>query len=212
LKSTLIVGPASGADAGSYRTTAFGANQQAWCDILRLPVTDAPITLALRIVNPNTGSLGGYEIQYWHSGPVIFYVRLDTAAVITGPVSVTPLADGDSFGIEMIGTSLIPYYKHGGVWAPLDAGITSSLFTAGGFIGLRMAGNNDDSAWIDTFGGGDLSRIDGSMLRGLERGLVRGLWRAWRRSPQGWTLLGAAIKGASGQAARAMYYRRMREA
>jgi ABC-type antimicrobial peptide transport system permease subunit len=64
--------------------------------------------------------------------------------------------DGDSFGMQLVGSTIVSYYRPvGGNWDPLGTIVDASNL-AGGYLAVSMY---DNTARIDGFGGGDITEL-----------------------------------------------------
>lgn len=153
--------------------TTFGADSEAYYTI---SANGAPIEVFIRIQNPATGSVNNYfahmdcptnSLQLWKT--------VANAQTQLGSSVATTEANGDSVGVEAVGTSIGAYFKTAaGSWVSKIAQ-TDSAVSGVGCIGIAM---QDSSAKIDDFGGGTV--VSGSFtakfrktLSGLGTGVGR---------------------------------------
>jgi hypothetical protein len=67
--------------------------------------------------------------------------------------TVSNYANGDSVGVEAIGTTLKAYRKRGGTWTEIDTHTDSSPINAAGYIGLHTTDGWSTGTCDDFFGG-----------------------------------------------------------
>jgi len=152
---------AGGGASSSYRTTPTIADCEAYCTVSVVNTADEGLTLQLRLANPGTGGVDGYEIVLFNLSGTYFYARIDNGAetVLGAGVGGPILVAGDKLGLAMVNTTLVAYTKQGaGAWTPIDAGRTDATYPAGGNIGARISGDSGTSYHLTDFGGGGLEK------------------------------------------------------
>jgi hypothetical protein len=110
----------------------------------------------------------GYYIEASHTTSILKVIRWDGSANQLGAdVSVT-FSDGDSIGIERIGSGIEVYRKTGGTWSSI-ATRTDGTYTSAGYVWLGVGSGTSES--LDDFGGGTIAagttrRPSGLLLTG----------------------------------------------
>lgn len=113
--------------------------------------------LYARLVNIGSGTSDGYGIRLTFiagaSNDELLIFRLDNGALTSlGAAFVQEVAAGDSFGLEIVGSTLTAYYKPAaGSWTSLGTR-TDATYSAAGNIGAMLRGGNTHRG--DDFGGG----------------------------------------------------------
>jgi len=116
------------------------------------------IYLFLRCVNPGASTLDCYTSVFEVSAGTDFFQirRIDNGATTTlGANMSQEVTNGDSYGLEMIGSTLTQYYKTAGSWASLGTR-TDSTYTAAGNIAHGIYNNVYRG---DDFGGGTVVTV-----------------------------------------------------
>jgi hypothetical protein len=177
-----IVSNSINGGAGAVHTAAywnagtFAADQEAGC---LCPVWDTGgnfhgISIYFRIAQPGAGTVDGYRYNFRNdtgdaSNDLVELYRLNngTETQLTGG-TVTNYANGDSVGIEAIGTTLKAYRKRGGTWTEIDTHTDSSPINAAGYIGLHTTDGWSTGTCDDFFGGA----IGGGPITKVGSGIV----------------------------------------
>lgn len=130
--------------------TDYGPDSEAWCVV---PTWEAgkAIELTVRIANPGAAGLDGYLLHV--AKPDVWEIyRIDNTSQTKLGVTVTQaVANGDSIGLEAVGTSIRGYHRSGvGAWT-LIMTRSDATYGAAGFIGLVI---QEDATRVSSFGGG----------------------------------------------------------
>jgi len=148
--SNVVIAAASGSN---YWNTSFAADQE--CGLTIGDFVSDSAALYLRINTPNSANLDAYAIGFYQGGAGTNVIRVfkiidNTATQLGGDISQT-IANGDSIGAQVIGSTIYVWYKVGaGSWTNLDTR-TNSEITAGGFVGISFGATN---VYGDDFFGG----------------------------------------------------------
>lgn len=130
--------------------TTYGPDSEAWCVA---PTWEAAksIELTVRIVNPGAAGLDGYLLHV--AKPDVWEIyRIDNSAQTKLGVTATQaVANGDSIGLEAVGTSIRGYHRSGaGSWNLIMTRIDAT-YNAVGNIGLVI---EENVTRVSSFGGG----------------------------------------------------------
>lgn len=131
----------------SYRSAApFGPDCEAYCTW-----QGQRVFLNLRMVQIGAGTMDGYQVGVTAALDGFVFYRVDNESGTQLGAAVTQaLTAGDSFGVQIIGSTIYLYYKlAAGSWSLIGTR-TDSTYTAPGYIGIEANLN----AIIDDFGGG----------------------------------------------------------
>lgn len=109
----------------------------------------------VRLVNPGAGTADGYRHSFRGSDShTLFRYDNGTATALGADFSVSG-ADGDSFGLEAVGSTIKAYHKpSAGSWTEV-ASRTDGTYSAAGFLALAMF-DGSDNLRFDDFGGGTI--------------------------------------------------------
>jgi hypothetical protein len=154
---TIVSGAVQGPDGthwgGAVWTNAFGPDMESWVNWSALPATTDDTGIWVRCTNSG-GSPTGYTLTLQATTGNWWLTRfLAGAGSIGNLASGTQAAAGvgDSFGLQVIGTTVTAYYKvSGGSWVVLTSQ-TDTNISGTGKIGLEVFGNVQ---LLDNFGGG----------------------------------------------------------
>src|SRR5206468_97597 len=152
----------------SYWSAAtFGPDAEIFVTINTTPGTDSnSIGLYLRIANPNTASLAGYQFAIQRTAGVFndySFARVDNGATtaLGANVSGPTLVAGDKFGASITGSTLTIWTKQGaGAWTAL-ATRTDATYASAGNLGVYLQARTDEPFVVD-FGGGTAAVADTS--------------------------------------------------
>lgn len=136
-----------------YDISTFDADCEAWMTVATVP-TAGGCSVTARIVNPNAATVHYYQFTFTAgTGWRMFVVTNNGYTQIGSTVASPAMANGDSIGIECVGSSIRGHHKTGGSWSQIMA-VTNSTIATGGYIGVEL---HDDSAQrADDFGGGNI--------------------------------------------------------
>lgn len=137
-----------------------GADQESYIDVPTkwgsIETPSEGVAVECRMANYAQSTWRGYEVMVlsvtgtgndtWHVNRIDDHVATQLGATVT-----REYADGDSVGIEAIGTTIKAYHKSGGTWTEV-ASRTDSTYNDGG-IGF-YAGRDATNWQYDNFGGG----------------------------------------------------------
>ena len=135
-----------------YNTSTYGADCEVYCTVSTLPGAGNPTELYARLASPGSAAVDGYSVMFWHSDSVLRVYRYDNGATtqLGADISRTSVA-GDSFGMQIIGSTIEVWYKaSGGVWSSYGTR-TDSTYSAEGNLGVGMWFS---TVRVDDFGGG----------------------------------------------------------
>lgn len=140
----------SAVDCSTYWNTNVGPDLEVYATI---PAGAASYHgLAARLVGEGTSGVDGYELIAFSSNTIGLY-RWDNhaqSAAIGGTISQA-FADGDSFGMKIVGSTFTIYFKSGaGAWTSIGTR-NDATYSAAGKLGMRS-----DADAFDDFGGGTL--------------------------------------------------------
>jgi hypothetical protein len=134
-----------------WNATTYGPDAEAYVlmPVITTITLDGPY-LCARLTNPGAsldGYLVGAESTSWFVG------RMDNGVLtrLGSNIAVTP-ANGDSLGIDCVGSTIAIYRKNSGNWSQL-ATRSDSTYSAAGYLGL-YGGADDQNYRLDDFGGG----------------------------------------------------------
>ncbi len=153
LLSNTITGRAANA---FWNASQPGPDVEAYITISTLPATGAgPVYVYGRMTTADASS-DGYSADFRIAGGSVHTTRLlrlldGDGTELASRTDIT-WSNGDSLGLEIIGTTIKLYRKSSGVWTELLSA-TDSTYQAAGYIGFGMA---DENAVLDDFGGGNV--------------------------------------------------------
>lgn len=144
---------AGGSVFGNMSNAVFAADQEVWATFETAPGAGG-VQLEARW---DIAAGNGYALIYTGG---ILNIRVVTgfsgAAQVGSNYSVTP-ATGDSFGLELIGTTISAYYKTAaGSWTQVVTGTDSTYNTSGR---INVLGFGSPGAQIGSFGGGEIVTV-----------------------------------------------------
>ena len=156
-----------------WNAATFGPNSEAYADMPTLPQDYCQDWVSCRLASEGGSSLDGYQVQYLYiaSGTdQIYILRLEGASnTQLGATISQDFSNGDSLGIEAIGSAITAYRKTGGTWASLGSR-TDTTYTAAGHIGM---GGDDSTSLLDNFGGGTVAAAGGQPPRSMHQFRLR---------------------------------------
>lgn len=135
-----------------YLTASKGPDCEAWCTVVDPANTGSYMLLLARVKEVGGATWDGYYLFWFPNNWEIRVVTNGSASTLGAVVTGNDLVAGDSFGFELIGSTLKGYRKTGGSWVEVISR-TDTTYGAAGFIGVGM----DDTAGaciVDDFGGG----------------------------------------------------------
>lgn len=146
----------AGSDFAYYSAATYGPDCEAYMTVATKVPTGGAMAIIARLVD--TGSIAtvdGYMVNVAVAAgtDTITIVRLDNGVGTTLGSSISQeVANGDSIGIECIGSSISCFYKSGaGAWTNLGTR-TDTTYSAAGRVGVSVT--TDTSESFDDFGGG----------------------------------------------------------
>ena len=148
-------GAVSGLDNIAYWNTAFGPNTEVYVTMSQPTGSGSAVLLFARFNFVNSAILGqGYFLVIVQGSGISLFKTNGTTATQIGSTltgSYSTYHAGDSFGLQLVGTTITIWYKpSGGTWTSL-ASYTDSTYTSAGNIGLDIA---DTTGGAINFGGG----------------------------------------------------------
>lgn len=138
-------------DADYWNPGTFGPDCEAFITVATLDAADLDTCGVVARLDP--AALNGY-LSVAHSANITIE-RLDGGASTTLATFTQAFSNGDSIGIQIIGSALTAWYKSGaGAWVSLGS-TTDSTYTGTGNIGAFINSNALTSTTrMDNFGGG----------------------------------------------------------
>jgi hypothetical protein len=148
-----------GANANDYwNASTFGADSEAYLTISTVPPDGQSVAVYVRVQNAGSAAIDGYAVSANKVGggtDTITIVRIDDNAPTTLATNNQEFANGDSIGIEIIGSTITAYYKSGaGAWTALANTASSSTYSGAGHIGMTTTSS---ATTVDNFGGGTIT-------------------------------------------------------
>lgn len=156
IQSNAATGTSGAGNNANTWTTTFNADCEVYGTVTTKPSDNDVIILLARLVQAgDLATVDGYGLRWLAlSGTDTLDIFSVTNGAITsiGAAVGQEITNGDSFGLEIVGTTLTCYYKSGaGAWTSLFSR-TDSTYSAGGKIGLYCDGS---VVRLDEFGGGN---------------------------------------------------------
>lgn len=133
-----------------WSASTFGPDCEVYAT---LPSTAGPFGgIFARAINPGTGTFCAYEVYIYQPGSVLQVYRIDNGTYNQlGADIAQTISNGDSAGIEIIGSTITVYYKVGaGAWASVGSR-TDATYSGAGYIGIEGDGGTFP---FENFGGG----------------------------------------------------------
>lgn len=157
--SNTCVGDANFA-ASWWNAATYGPDAEVYA---QAPTRSATVThtmeLQLRMVDPGTAAMDGYDVRMDPNGgsPFFAVVRMDNIVnTILGATVSAPFVAGDWMGGEATGSEISVYRKpSGGDWVRVASRVDTTYPDAG-YIGMYT--DRTASSW-DDFGGGEIPRV-----------------------------------------------------
>ena len=148
-----------GWDSAYYDAAQYGPDSEVYATVTATSATGTEI-----VCRHNPSGVGGGVYNYMlHTSRTVmefYWTHNGTQTQLGASVSVT-IADGDSIGLEAVGSTLTAYHKPAaGSWTSKGTRTDSSI-TAAGYVGIAGNGSN-----VDNFGGGTIS--GGGTLQALQ--------------------------------------------
>ncbi len=148
-------GAVSGLDNIGYWNTAFGPDTEVYVTMAKPTGSGSAVLLFARFNFVNSEILGqGYFLVIVQGTGIMLFktdgsTQTQIGSTLTG--SYSTYNAGDSFGLQLVGTTITVWYKPSGkTWTSL-ASYTDSTYTSAGNIGLDIA---DTTGEAINFGGG----------------------------------------------------------
>ena len=163
ISSNQVTGPSGNWGVSTFGTT-YGANAESYIDIPTIGATGEEIDVGLRYTTQNIATGDGYIV--W----LIISAGTDTAGISRcdngsftqlGATISQNFANGDSIGIEAVGSTLKAYQKTGGTWSDISGGgRTDATYGSAGYPLLAVQNNT----WrVDNFSGGTVVAVSTSI-------------------------------------------------
>lgn len=154
--SNAMKGTTAGSNFAYYSAATYGPDCECYMTIAtKVPTGGAMAVLARLVDTGSIGTIDGYilNVAVAAGTDTITIQRLDNGVGTTLGSSISQeVSNGDSIGIECIGSSISCWYKaSGGSWTNLGTR-TDSTYTAAGRVGVSTT--TDTSESFDNFGGG----------------------------------------------------------
>jgi len=149
-------GNAAAAHNVSLFETVHGADCEAYIEIVTKGGTNDLVDVYARGTTLVGASTDGYMVRLNPQGGtdiVGIYRVTHGVETLLGATVGQEFSNGDSLGIECIGSTIKAWRKSGGTWTELVSR-TDSTYGAGGYAGLGVFGT---TAVVDGFGGGTIS-------------------------------------------------------
>jgi hypothetical protein len=135
---------------------AYGPNSEIYIDVVTVPTSGGWCDIFARTQQGgNTTTRDGYVLDY-NSGANSDISRVDNNAFTQlGSTFAMTLSNGDSIGLEVIGTTnnIKAYRKTGGTWSQVGATQSDATYTGTGTLELEIA-QTATAGVFDNFGGG----------------------------------------------------------
>lgn len=148
ISSSQVAFSASGAD-GNWNPVTFGPDSEVF---ITVPAISVSIELYVRMANPGS-TPNCYRARFRNASNSFFLYRADAGVSTQLGASVAgALANGDTAGVDIVGSNVSMYQKTGGSWTTIMTR-SDSTYTAAGYIGLYGNGSADRG---DDFGGGTI--------------------------------------------------------
>ena len=139
---------------GYWNPATFGPDAEAYTLI---PTISFGGSLLIRLGSPGA-SVNGYRLQFGASFQILY--RLDGGVVTQLGATITAtVSDGDSIGIDSVGSTLTAYRKNAGAWATLETR-PDATYSAAGYVGMT---SSQDFVRVDDFGGGTVVAAAGQI-------------------------------------------------
>lgn len=156
---------ATGTNANDYWTTNFGPDSEVFLIVAAKGADGNTFESIVARIQGEGGSntWDGYILNFdpdaGTDAPSI--ARIDNAsATQLGAALSQEYAANDSFGLEIIGSTLQAYYKaSGGSWAALGTTRSDSTYTSAGKLGFQMYETPTITGRLDDFGGGTVVTV-----------------------------------------------------
>lgn len=141
-----------------WNAQQYGPDCEAYITMATLPATGQGPTYVFARLTGLGSSADGYSADFRITGgvPTTRIMRfLDGSGTeLTSRTDIT-WANGDSIGIEVIGSTIKLYRKNGGAWTELLS-TTDTTYPNPGYLGVGM---QDANCVLDDFGGGTIATV-----------------------------------------------------
>lgn len=154
VSSNQCVGNTASDNISDWNVSTFGPDSECHAKIPVFPSAGTGIGLGCRLTTHGSSTQDGYWIIFSYYNTLILGREDNGSFTQLGANISRTINEGDSIGIEVIGTSnnIKAYHKpSGGSWSSSLATRSDGTYTAAGYIG---ADNAHTSGAIDDFGGG----------------------------------------------------------
>lgn len=161
-------GSTGGFWGGYWNPTTFSANAEAYATIVNTGST-AFFAVCVRLANIGSGTTDGYCVETADATDDFTIYRIDNEV---GTILGSAIASGgqitttDKFGIQAVGDQICAWWSDdGGPWTQMGCR-TDSTYSAGGYSGLYLNGDEEVGA-LDDFGAGNVGGMS-QMRRRLQ--------------------------------------------
>ena len=153
--SNQVRGPSSDQAVAGWDGATFGPNCEVYIDIPTIGATDDVIGLYLRMTTLNLETCDGYGVNLSIASgtDTLAIYRVDNGAhTQLGATINNNFANGDSLGLEVIGSTIKAYKKTGGAWSDISSGGRSdSTYGSAGYFYMLTT---NTTYRLDNFSGG----------------------------------------------------------
>ncbi len=158
--SSTLLGGANAEDDNSayYNVATYGPHTEAYITYVTKNTDDGyGPALYIRLTDVGNDCYSVDIQDYGSATDQITKSRLDDGVPIQLDSDIAQeIAAGDSFGVEMIGSTLTPYYKSGASAWVAKTPSSDATYTAAGYIGIYIPSN---VARLDNLGGGTYAGV-----------------------------------------------------
>lgn len=164
IQSNAATGTSAGGNNSNSWGTTFGPDCEVYVTVSTAAAAGNVILLLARGVQTTSlATIDGYALRYAPAaGTDTLTIQSVTNGAQTsiGAAFSQEIANGDSIGLECVGTTLTCYYKpSGGSWSALFSR-TDSTYSSAGKIGLL---SSSTGVRLDAFGGGTIHQSTGAL-------------------------------------------------
>ena len=139
---------------GVWNSIMGGADEEVFCTVTTATGSGATVAIYLRCKDiASAATLDGYALILTEAATDSWGINTITNGVVglIGSTFTQEVANGDSIGLRIVGSTLTAWYKaSGGSWTQL-ASRTDSTYAAAGYLALSIS---DTTGRVDDFGGG----------------------------------------------------------
>lgn len=154
INTNQLAGAAATANGCCWTAQTFNRDQEVYLDVPTVIVGAAIMDIIVR-ASATSGAFNCYLLRYTPST-----TTMDLRKITAGGSSVSigtfsssiSLANGDSYGLQAIGSVFTAWKKTAGLWAQVGGVISDSTFLTPGFIAIEF---ETTAARMDNFGGGN---------------------------------------------------------